>query len=266
MFSSHDSHKNTSVKPNVNANELKVLNPDELSHWSTEELKQEILQLTKNRDIEPLNQKVLFYKNSLAPLFEELSQRNPFKRAEDQVSLVLGIWSPIWSTIPFQDTLPGRIRDQSYQIFHDDGYYANIARYAPGHKIPFLQKLSSIFYAFDLMLLQKFEVIDGQWQIQNIRIEQAFRIGAIPLNLDQADEWFTSVVKANPKGDSQIELAKAPQLTNLDESNLKRLKKSFMATPQFEHLYIDQDFRLVKTKREAKQRPSFTVAVRRHPA
>ena len=115
MPSSHTSHESTSTtdEPEASKEEEKVLILDKLSHQSTEELKQEILRLTENRDTEPLNQKVLFYKNSLAPLFEELSRRNPFKNAEEQVSLVPGVWSPIWSTIPFQDSLPGRIRQQS---------------------------------------------------------------------------------------------------------------------------------------------------------
>lgn len=267
MPSSHTSHKSTSTKPDESEarnEEEKVLSLDKLSHRSTEELKQEILRLTKSRDTEPLNQKVLFYKNSLAPLFEELSRRNPFKSAEEQVSLVLGVWSPIWSTIPFQDSLPGRIRQQSYQIFHDNSYYANVARYAPGHKLPFLQKLSSIIIAYDLMLMQRFEVLNGQWYIQNIGIKQAFRIRAIPLDIDKAEGWFTAAVNSNLKGDFQtVDSTKPPQIKNLDKSTVKRFKKAFLATPQFEHLYIDRDFRLVKTQREAKQRPSYTIAIRR---
>lgn len=265
MPSSHTSHESASTtdEPEASKEEEKVLGLDKLSHQSTEELKQEILRLTENRDTEPLNQKVLFYKNSLAPLFEELSRRNPFKNAEEQVSLVPGVWSPIWSTIPFQDSLPGRIRQQSYQIFHDNGYYANLARYAPGNKLPFLQKLSSII-AYDLMLIQKFEILNGQWYIQNIGIKQAFRIRAIPLGVDKAEKWFTGAVKSNSKGDFQtVDSTKALQIRNLDKSTVKKFKKAFLATPQFEHLYIDRDFRLVKTQREAKQRPSYTVAVKR---
>lgn len=241
----------------------KVLSPDQLSHRSTEELKHELLQLTKNRDTEPLNQKVLFYNNELAPIFEELSRRNPFPNAEDQVSLVSGVWSPIWSTIPFQDILPGRIHEQSYQIFHDDGYYANIARYAPGHRLSLWQNISLRLLAYDLMVLQKYEVKNGQWYIQNIGIEQAFRRRNKPLSFDIAEDWFTVVVKSNPKVSSQTtDAPKAPLIENLDKSTVKRFKKIFLATPQFEHLYIDRDFRLVKTRREAKQRPSYTIAVR----
>jgi hypothetical protein len=241
----------------------KILSTDELNHQSTEELKQKLLQLTASRDSEPIKQKVLFYKNELAPIVEELNRRNPYPRAEDQVSLVLGSWSSVWSTIPYQDLVPGRIREQSYQIFHDNGYYANMARYSPGHKIPFLQKLSSILFAYDLMVLQKYEVREGQWQIQNIGIEQAFRFGAMPLNIEQADNWFTKVVQSRKNKSSQkIDSPQAPSLENLDKSTAKKLKTAFLMVPQFEHLYIDPDFRVVKTQREAKQRPSYTIAVR----
>lgn len=241
----------------------KVLSSQELSCKNTEEIKQDILQLVENRDTEPLNQKVLLYKHELAPLFEELSLRNPFPHPEDQVSLVLGVWTPLWSTIPFQDTLPGRIRKQSYQIFLDNGYYGNIARYAPGQNLPFLQKLSSL-YAYDLMVLQRFEIVNDEWRIQNVGIEQAFRMGAIPLTIGKAEDWLTKVVKSKQKVASQAAGdIKAPSLENLDESSVKRFKKAFLATPQFEHVYIERDFRIVKSRREAKQRFSYTIAVRR---
>ena len=241
----------------------KLLSSDSLDNWTTEELKQELLKLTESRNTESIRQKVQFFQNDLAPIFEELSRRNPYPRAEDQVSLVLGVWSSIWSTIPYQDLLPGRIREQSYQIFHDDGYYANIARYAPGQKIPFLQKLSSKLLAYDLMVLQRYEVSNGHWNIQNIGIEQAFRVGAIPLSIEKAEEWFTEVVKSNQKKYSQtIDSPKAPSLENLDKSTAKKLKTAFLMVPQFEHIYIDRDFRLVKTQREGTQRPSYTIAVR----
>ncbi|HEY9845657.1 MAG TPA: hypothetical protein V6D03_05610, partial [Candidatus Caenarcaniphilales bacterium] len=160
-----------------------VLNTDAFSHLSTEELKAKLLQLTKGRDAEPLSQKVLFYKNELAAPFSELSRRNPFPAPEAQVPLIPGVWSPVWSTIPFQDSLPGRLREQSYQIFHENGYYANMARYAPGHKLSWLQKLSAFLIAYDLMVVQTFKVIDGQWVIQNVGIEQALRLSGIPLSI-----------------------------------------------------------------------------------
>lgn len=241
-----------------------VLNTTKLSDRSTAELKDEILKLIKDRDADPLNEKVLFYKTELAPLFEELSQRNPFPIVKEQVPIVLGVWTPVWSTIPFHDSLPGRLHNQSYQIFHDDGYYANVARYAPGHKFSFLQKFSSILLSYDFMVLQKFEVRDGEWFIQNIGIEQAFRKREVPLTMDVAEEWFTSVVQSRlEKASQKGELQQSPKLENLDRNTVKKFEKTYLATPLLEHLYVDQDFRLVKTQREAKQRPSYTIAVRR---
>jgi hypothetical protein len=242
----------------------KVLSTDELSQMSTAEIKNELLSLTKGRDTESLNKKVLFYKNKLSPFFEELSRRNPFPTAEEQVAIILGAWSPIWSTIPFQDILPGRIREQSYQIFHDNGYYANIARYAPGHKLSLLDKLSPIMLAYDLMVLQKFEVRNGQWNIENVGIEQAFRMRNIPLDIDKAESWFTEVVQSRLQLSSpETASLKAPNLKELDKNTVKKLEKVLLATPQLQHLYVDNNFRLVKTQREVKERPSYTIAVRR---
>lgn len=241
----------------------KVPGTDRLSQMSTSELKNELLSLTKGRDTESLNQKALFYKSDLSPFFEELSRRNPFPTAEDQVPIILGVWAPIWSTIPFQDILPGRIREQSYQIFHDNGYYANIARYAPGHQRSFLQKLSGLLLAYDFMLIQKFGVHNGQWDIQNVGIEQGFRSRGIPLDSDKAEKWFTEIVESRLQGSSsQIASRQADQLKKLDKNTVKKVEKVFRAIPQLEHLYIDDEFRLVKTQREVKQRPSYTIAVR----
>ncbi|MBE9166571.1 hypothetical protein IQ238_03135 [Pleurocapsales cyanobacterium LEGE 06147] len=241
-----------------------AIDSNQLSKKSVEELKQEILELTRDRDRDPLNQKVKFYQNKLAPIFEELSRRNPHPNPEEQVSLVLGVWSPVWSTIPFQDIIPGRMQEESYQIFHDDGYYANIARYAPGHRLPFLSKLSSILFAYDLMLLQKYEIRDGDWYIQNIGIKQGLRIGAAPLTIDKAEDWFTRIVQSKSKLSSETKDApQIPLLKSLNRKIAKQTKGAFKATPQFEHLYIDPNFRLVKTRREAKQRPSYTIAVRK---
>lgn len=240
-----------------------VLNSKQLSYWSTEELKQGLLLLTENRNTELIKQKVRCYQENLAPIVEELHHRNPYPNPETQVPLVLGVWASVWSTIPYQDVVPGRIHEQSYQIFHDNGYYANIARYIPGQKIPFLKKLSSSLYAYDLMVLQRYQIKNGQWDIQNIGIEQAFRVGAVPLSLEKAEEWFTEVVKSNVKKYSQIQDSlEAPFFEDVDNSTAKKLQTAFLMVPQFEHLYIDHDFRLVKTQREATQRPSYTIAVR----
>jgi hypothetical protein len=232
-----------------------------LSHLSTAALKQQLLETVEGRDREPMKQKVLFYQNELEPFFAELSRRNPYPKAEDQVPFVPGVWFAVWSTNPYQDIFPGRIYDQSYQIFHGDGYYANIARYAPGHKLSVLKKLSNILLAYDFMIIQKFEVKQGQWLIQNVGIEQAFRFRAIPLNLERAGNWFTAKVDA--KRSHQPNAQPKPPFGKVDKSTAKKFERISSASPQLEHLYIDADFRLVKTQREAKQRPSYTIAIRK---
>jgi len=239
-----------------------VLSAEALNAASTAELKNKLLQLTEGQDTEPLNKKVRFYQNKLKPLFEELSRRNPFPTVEEQVSIVPGVWLSHWSTIPFQDSLPGRIPNQSYQIFHNDGYYANIARYAPGHQRSLVQKFSSFLLAYDFMIVQRFEARDGRWFIQNVAIEQAFRLRGIPLDVDRAENWFTQVVQSKLKGSAQANNSWKAALTRPNKLTGKKLEKIALATPQLEHLYLDHDFRLVKTQREAKQRPSYTIAVR----
>ena len=229
--------------------------PD-LSHSSTDDLKQEILKLAEGNAQAPLSQKVKFYKSALAPLFAELSQRNPFSKAEEQVAIVLGVWLPVWSTIPFIEILPGRVREQSYQIFQDNGYYANIARYAPGQRF---QAFSAFLLAYDFMLLQKFAVQDGQWSIQNVGIEQAFRWRGLLLTSERAESWLTKTVRAKL---GKVDAPNPPDLSSLDKSTAKRVGTSFLATPQLEHLYIDHDFRLVKSQR-GQQRPSYTIAIRK---
>ncbi|UBF23873.1 hypothetical protein K9N68_19180 [Kovacikia minuta CCNUW1] len=240
-----------------------VLSPSQLHQKSTEELKQELLMLAQDRDTEPFGKKVKFFKDELEPIFEELSLRNPVPDPEEQAALISGVWTPVWSTIPFQDAIPGRLREQSYQIFHDDGYYANIARYTPGSKLPFLQKLQSFLLAYDFMIVQKYGVSDDRWSIENIAIKQKFRFGGVPLSVEKAEEWFTQVVQSKLDAAADVEdFSEIPEFQNLDQNTAKRFKKTFRATPLFEHLYFDRDFRLVKSKREAKQRPSYTIAVR----
>ena len=236
-------------------------NTQELSQNTTAELKQQLLELTGDRDLQPLKQKVEYYQEQLESIVTELSQRNPFPQPEDQIPLILGVWTPVWSTIPFQDVLPGRIPEQSYQIFHDDGFYANMARYAPGNKLKlgWLQKLAELLLAFDLMIVQKYQVKDGQWLIENIGIKQALRWQGVPLTISKADSWFTKAAQRFLAADTSTEV----QLKNLNSSTAKKFKTAFRATPQFEHLYIDSDFRIIKTRREAKQRPSYTIAIRR---
>lgn len=241
-----------------------LANDVRLERLSTEELKQEVLSLTKDRDGAPLKEKVLFHKDVLAPYFEQLQQRNPYPIVADQIPIVLGVWTPIWSTIPFHDALPGREHHTSYQIFHDNGYYANIARYAPGHRVGWLNKLSSFLAAYDLMVMQKFEIRDGQWFIQNVAIDQAVRRRIFPLTIERAEVWFDEVLdKRMEEFNTKTELPKELKLENLDRNTVKKFEKTYLATPKFEHLYVDHDLRIVKTQREAKQRPSYTIAIRR---
>jgi hypothetical protein len=239
-----------------------ALNSQELNQ-NTEELKQKLLQLTQDKDSQPLKQKVQFYQECLAPIVTELSQRNPFPQVEEQVPLVLGVWKSVFSTIPFQDTLPGRLPEQSYQIFHDDGFYANMARYAPGNKLKFgwLQKLASAFLAFDLMIVQKYQIKADEWLIENIAIKQALRWQKIPLSIEKADNWFTKVVKSYQNTETANNYTQV-ELKNLDSSTAKKYKTALGATPEFEHLYIDNDFRIVRSRRQAKQRNSYTIALR----
>lgn len=241
-----------------------VVSPNKLSDRTTDELKQEVLELINGRDAEPLKEKVTFFKDVLTPYAEELQRRNPYPIVEEQVPVVLGVWSPVWSTIPFHDTLPGRIHHQSYQVFRDNGYYANMARYAPGNQIPFLNRFSAFLVAYDFMVIQSFAVKDGQWCIENIGIEQAFRRRILPFTIDKAEAWFDRIIETRlPEILERANSCEDLQLQKLDDNARKRLEKTYRAKPLFEHLYVDQDFRLVKTQREAKQRPSYTIAVRR---
>jgi hypothetical protein len=235
-----------------------------LSDLTTEELKQAVLSLTRDRDTDPLKQKVLFAKEDLAPYFEELQRRNPYPGVAEQIPIVLGVWTPVWSTIPFHDILPSRLHDCSYQIFLENGYYANIARFAPGSKLGWLQKFSSMLAAYDFMVMQRFEVRERQWFIQNVAIEQALRWSAVPLTIERAEEWFAKVLeKRIDEFNQKTALPKELKLDNVDRNTMKKFEKTYLATPKFEHLYVDETFRLVKTQREAKQRPSYTIAVRR---
>lgn len=234
------------------------LSLESLHQLSTEGLKQELLRLTEQRDTEALSQKVQFFKDTLEPLFAALSTRNPYPNVAAQAALVIGAWKPIWSTIPFQDTIPGRLREQSYQIFHADGYYANVARYTPGKQLPFMKQMPASLFAYDFMIIQQYQVANEQWAIQNVAIQQKLRLRPVPLSPERAEAWFTKVAAA------QKSVAAVPNFENLDQKTAKRFTTIFQATPQLEHLYIDPEFRLVKSQRSAKQRPSYTIAVRLH--
>ncbi|MGB5975189.1 MAG: hypothetical protein WBG38_17820, partial [Nodosilinea sp.] len=113
-----------------------------LAAADTATLKSSLLKQVEARDAEPMAKKVRFGNEILMPLFNELETRNPTPDLYQQVPLLKGIWFPVWSTNPFQDILPGRVRDESYQIFGDGGFYANLARYKPGRKAPLLSWIS----------------------------------------------------------------------------------------------------------------------------
>lgn len=79
----------------------KTTDPSQLTDRRVAELKLILFQMIQGRDKDALKDKVQFYKDKLAPIVEELSHHNPFAIAEEQVSPISGVWSPIWSTIPF---------------------------------------------------------------------------------------------------------------------------------------------------------------------
>lgn len=253
-----------------------LFDPDVLKELSTDRLKKLLLNMLDGRDKEPVSKKVLFLKDRLLPIFEELEQRNPTPDVNQQIPLVQGIWLSVWSTIPFQDILPGRIHEQSYQIFAANGLYANMARYRPGSKQPWLNWFSRWLLSYDLMILQTYAVskqatskaskaatdaVRGQWIIENVGIKQLLRFGPKPLNRQAAIEWFQKAVEQYETSSSgQLSVAIPKQ--NVSLSMAKKYQKVAEAKPQLEHLYIDSDFRLVKTIREKTQRPSYTVAIR----
>jgi hypothetical protein len=74
---------------------VNVFNPNQLSSQSTSELKAELLERVTGRDTDSLNTKVQYHKNILTPYIEELTQRNPYPVAAEQIPLVLGVWTPI---------------------------------------------------------------------------------------------------------------------------------------------------------------------------
>ncbi|MGF1515605.1 MAG: hypothetical protein ACFB5Z_18160 [Elainellaceae cyanobacterium] len=263
-----------------------LLDSAALARASTDALKQTLLNFTQNADTDPIGKKTKLAKQ-LSPLFNELSRRNPTPDPREQVPLVLGTWRSLWSTIPFQDMLPGRLREQSYQVFADNGYYANSARYKPGSDLPLLNQVSRWLVSLDLMILQTYDAGPDGWRIENVGIDQAVRLGAQPFTGDAARRWFDqaaakAIADAENKAGQHVDQNQtsatnqanlagpnladsnlaSPNLTGMDARTAKRFETVFRSQPQLEHLYIDRDFRLVKSRREANQRPSYTVAIR----
>lgn len=113
------------------------------------------------------------------------------------------------------------------------------------------------------MLIQKYEIQDNQWLIENVGFKQRFKLGVTPLSQEKAKTWLKEKVQSQSDlNSSETEILNLPFLKSINQKISKQLKGAFKAKPQFEHLYIDTDFRLVKTRREAKQRPSYTITVK----
>lgn len=261
-----------------------TLSPEALAEVGTDDLKAQILNLVAHRDEDSIAEKVKFLNERLLPLFQALEQRNPTPDVTQQVPLVQGVWLCLWSTIPFQDILPGRVHEQSYQIFADNGLYANIARYRPGHKNPLLRWASQWLLSYDLMILQTYAVSEEtsaesqlsahseseakvqkkkaqQWDIENVGIKQVLRFGPAPLNVPAAAAWFQKAVEDYQQSPS-AQQSLSTQTKGVSRSMEKKYKQVSQARPTLEHLYIDKDFRLVKSLREKNQRPSYTIATR----
>lgn len=263
------------------------LSAEAIANLSTDALKSRILAQVTGQDSSPMGQKVTFLRDRLLPFFNELTSRNPTPDPAQQIPLVQGTWLSVWSTIPFQDILPGRVHTQSYQIFSDNGLYANMARYRPGSKQPWLKWISQWLLSYDLMILQTYAVnenleqtdasdstandavnsaisgsVNGQWDIENVGIKQILRIGPEPLSVKSANVWFQKSVKDYQQQSlSEQQSVEIPK-QGVDGKLEAKYEKVAKAKPQLVHLYIDQDFRLVKTVREKTQRPSYTIATR----
>ncbi|WP_335037218.1 hypothetical protein [Nostoc sp.] len=244
---------------------LDLLVENQLSARKTLKVKNKILARVQGRKPETLNAEINFYKTELLPYFIKLSQYNPALSVTEQLRLLVGVWTPIWSTISFHESLPQRIQEQSFQIFQHDGYCASIARYILGKESSFSENIQSKLPAYDFMMLQKYGVKNGKWDLQNIDRFQAFKNREIPLTLESAYSWFTNIVNTKVKlNPAEETLPKAPELENLEINHANELKKTYLATSQvFEHLYIDNDLRLVKTQTDASHLPSYTIAVKR---
>ncbi|TVQ13935.1 MAG: hypothetical protein EA368_01605 [Leptolyngbya sp. DLM2.Bin27] len=252
--------------------------PAALAEASTASLKASLLAHVEGRDAEPMGKKVRFANDTLMPLFDELKTRNPTPDLYQQIPLLKGVWISVWSTNPFQDILPGRINHESYQIFDDSGYYANLARYKPGQKAPLISWLSRWLLSYDLLIMQSYSVqtqaetdssqpaaprSTGQdyWDIQNVCIKQSLRFGSRSFSPEAAQNWFTKTVAnyQQPADSYQLSTIASPESGRITAKQYQQISK---AKPQLDNLYIDPNFRLVKTQREKSQRPSYTVAKR----
>ncbi|WP_008309722.1 hypothetical protein [Leptolyngbya sp. PCC 6406] len=251
--------------------------PAALAAADTATLKATLLKHVEGREAESMAKKVRFANETLMPLFHELAKRNPIPDLHQQIPLLQGLWVSLWSTNPFQDILPGRVHDESYQIFDDSGYYANLARYKPGRKTPILNRISRWLLSYDLLIMQSYRVqtlaqgksedaihgtppMQQYWEIQNVCIQQALRIGSRSFSPEAAQIWLRKAIAQQQSADSALPPPEAPQKGRLKAKQYQQIAK---ARPQLDNLYIDSEFRLVKTQREKSQRPSYTVAIRK---
>ncbi|MBW4423451.1 MAG: hypothetical protein KME50_03035 [Nostoc desertorum CM1-VF14] len=242
-----------------------LLLKNELSAPKKVKFKNEIFARVQGRNLKDLNDEIDFYKTELLPYFIKLSQQNPVFSVTEQLRLLVGVWTPIWSTISFHESLPKRIQEQSFQIFQQDGYCGSVARYIMGKEPDSSQNFQSTLPAYDFMLIQKYEVQNGRWYLHNIDRFQAFKNREIPLTLESVYNWFTNKVNTKVKVNApKLDLTKVQKLENLEANHANELNKTSLVTSQvFEHLYIDNDLRLVKTQTDASHLPSYTIAVRR---
>jgi len=78
------------------------------------------------------------------------------------------------------------------------------------------------------MVIQKYEVQNGNWYIQNVGIEQAFRNREIPLDIDKAEDWFTALVKSKLEVSSQtVNFSKSTRPQKLRSKYSQKLTKYF---------------------------------------
>ncbi|MDJ0735919.1 MAG: hypothetical protein QNJ47_17950 [Nostocaceae cyanobacterium] len=226
-------------------------------------LEKKLIGLANKKDNISARHKRNYYNEVLLPIVEDLTPNSPLSTPEEQLPFLKGIWQPLWTTMPFQDMIPGRSREQSYQIFNHSNYYANVARYYPMSKSKFIRQIFSPTY--DLMIIQKFHVENSQWIIENIGIKQVIRKHDLfSLTPQKAQSWFETVISSELKAMNSDEVLSFEK-TSLDEFNRKwhkKLQTTYKAQPFFEHLYMSQNLRIVKTRREANQRHSYTIAVR----
>lgn len=235
----------------------------ESSNAERQHLENKIIASIVGKDSDPPRQKVAYYNEVLSPIVKEIEPYSPLPTLESQLSALTGIWQPLWTTMPFQDLIPGRIREQSYQIFGQSNYYANVARYFPTKGIRWLKRFVSP--AYDLMILQRFKISNSQWMIQNIGVKQVIhRRNIWPLTSEKAQEWFENLLGAELANNvsNPTWCLEEPEWNQFNQKWHRRLKTTYKAKPFFKHVYMSPDLRIVESRRESNQRPSYTIAAK----